>query len=228
MNYQAIYDRLIARAGRRALGEYSERHHILPKCLGGNNQKDNIVRLLPEEHYLAHQLLVRIHPSNLKLVQAAVLMSAIGKAEGRGPKNKLHGWLKRRMSSMMKNVPKSEETKAKIAASLRGKPHPNGGWSIEAKNRRSEAAKGAGNNQFGVKRSAETIAKMSAAVKGEKHPLYGKTGAACHKFGIKRTEEEKRKISKSLTGRKQTPELVAKRVASYKKTVEARNAAKSV
>ena len=27
-------------------GEYKERHHIIPKCLGGNNTKDNLIDLL--------------------------------------------------------------------------------------------------------------------------------------------------------------------------------------
>ena len=36
---------------------YSEMHHILPKHSGGDNSKENLVRLLPEEHYIAHMLL---------------------------------------------------------------------------------------------------------------------------------------------------------------------------
>jgi hypothetical protein len=40
--------------------EYYETHHILPKSLGGNNDKENLVLLTAREHYLAHLLLVKI------------------------------------------------------------------------------------------------------------------------------------------------------------------------
>jgi len=34
--------------------------------MNGNNRKENIVRLSPEEHYVVHQLLVKMHPGNYK------------------------------------------------------------------------------------------------------------------------------------------------------------------
>ena len=37
--------------------EYGERHHIYPKSCGGTNDKLNIVKLTPEEHYRCHCLL---------------------------------------------------------------------------------------------------------------------------------------------------------------------------
>ncbi|XAO17074.1 homing endonuclease [Escherichia phage FL23] len=60
MNYEKIYNSLIDRARNRALTGYKERHHIIPKCLGGSNDASNLVDLTPEEHYVAHQLLVKI------------------------------------------------------------------------------------------------------------------------------------------------------------------------
>lgn len=33
---------------------YTENHHIVPKHDGGLDKKDNMVRMLPEEHYMAH------------------------------------------------------------------------------------------------------------------------------------------------------------------------------
>jgi hypothetical protein len=38
--------------------EYSETHHILPKCLGGKD-KNNLVKLTAKEHYIAHALLTK-------------------------------------------------------------------------------------------------------------------------------------------------------------------------
>lgn len=59
------------------------------KMYGGSDDKLNLVRLTPEEHYLAHQLLVKIHPHIPALVNAAVMMIP------NRPSNKLYGWLKR-------------------------------------------------------------------------------------------------------------------------------------
>ena len=38
MNYFDHYDRLIARARTRVLEGYRERHHVLPRCMGGSNE----------------------------------------------------------------------------------------------------------------------------------------------------------------------------------------------
>lgn len=39
---------------------YTEKHHIIPKCLGGNNDKDNIVSISPKAHFLCHWLLTKM------------------------------------------------------------------------------------------------------------------------------------------------------------------------
>jgi len=38
-----------------------EKHHIVPRSLGGNNTHSNLIRLTPREHFIAHWLLWRIH-----------------------------------------------------------------------------------------------------------------------------------------------------------------------
>lgn len=63
MDYKKIYNNLIERAKFRELTTYKEKHHILPKCMGGNNTKENLVYLTAREHYIAHLLLVKIHPN---------------------------------------------------------------------------------------------------------------------------------------------------------------------
>ena len=93
MNYQKIYEELINRAKNRETPKYSEKHHIIPRCLDGSDCLSNLVSLTPEEHYVAHQLLVKIHPSSLALAKAAAMM-----IPGR-PSNKLYGWLRRRFSA---------------------------------------------------------------------------------------------------------------------------------
>jgi hypothetical protein len=100
MNYKKHYDLLIERAKTRQLTGYVERHHIVPRCIGGTNEKTNLVELTPEEHYVAHQLLVKMYPENDSLVYAANKMTVSSKTIKRN--NKRYGWLKRRYQSVCK------------------------------------------------------------------------------------------------------------------------------
>jgi hypothetical protein len=74
MNYQRIYNQIIDRAKKRELEGYKERHHIIPKCMGGSNKKENLVELTAREHYICHLLLCRIHPNSQKLIYALTSM----------------------------------------------------------------------------------------------------------------------------------------------------------
>ena len=59
--YQEWYSRLVnSRQMRLPIdGIYYERHHILPKSLGGDDSPQNLVWLTPREHFIAHLLLVK-------------------------------------------------------------------------------------------------------------------------------------------------------------------------
>lgn len=83
MNYQKIYNQLITRRQNEILHEniYGEIHHIVPKCLGGNNDKSNLVRLTAREHYIAHLLLAKIH--NIFGLYSAVIFMQSGRIKNR-------------------------------------------------------------------------------------------------------------------------------------------------
>ena len=62
MDYKRIYNRLIEHRQNNILTNgYIERHHILPRSLGGTNENSNIVALTGREHYIAHLLLARFN-----------------------------------------------------------------------------------------------------------------------------------------------------------------------
>ena len=100
MNYQKHYNLLIERAKNRNLEGYKERHHIVPCCMGGTDERDNLVELTAEEHFVAHQLLVKMYPDHDGLKWAAVLMT--GHSNGKRANNKLYGWLKRQCQKACK------------------------------------------------------------------------------------------------------------------------------
>lgn len=67
MNYQKIYYQLIQKRKTELFEGYGEKHHIIPRCMGGSNEAENLVRLTAREHFIAHILLVKIYPKNKKL-----------------------------------------------------------------------------------------------------------------------------------------------------------------
>lgn len=67
MNYQRIYDQIIDRAKERKLQGYIERHHIVPRCLGGSDDGSNLAELTAREHFICHHLLTKIHPGNSRV-----------------------------------------------------------------------------------------------------------------------------------------------------------------
>lgn len=101
MDYQKHYNLLISRARNRILEGYVERHHVLPKCLGGSDDKTNIVQLTPEEHFVAHALLVKIYPEERNLILAVQKMCRGHKGSR---KNKMYGWLKKRFAARMREL----------------------------------------------------------------------------------------------------------------------------
>lgn len=99
MNYKKIYDSLIERGLNRPPPScYTEKHHIIPKCLGGPDIESNI--LTAEEHYLAHQLLTKIYPGDVKLSFAALAMCGVSNTTRN---NKVYKWLRVNHSKKLVN-----------------------------------------------------------------------------------------------------------------------------
>jgi hypothetical protein len=51
---------IIGRGQTRIFDGYTERHHIVPRSLGGSNSASNISKLTAREHFIVHLLLVKI------------------------------------------------------------------------------------------------------------------------------------------------------------------------
>lgn len=74
--YQEFIQNILNTRGRFACGdEYHERHHVLPKCMNGSDDRENLIDLFAREHFIAHKLLALENPDNEKLVYAWWMMS---------------------------------------------------------------------------------------------------------------------------------------------------------
>lgn len=58
--YALWYFQIIEGARQRAPEGYTEKHHIIPKSLGGSNLPENLVSLSAREHFICHLLLTKI------------------------------------------------------------------------------------------------------------------------------------------------------------------------
>jgi hypothetical protein len=134
------------RKGRtRIPDQLYEKHHILPKSLGGSNDPSNMVLLTPREHYIAHWLLWRIY-GNKEMAFAFYCMTKMNKRTNKiissrayeeaklarrefivennkkyHTGKKISEEAKELTSKLFKGVPKSIEHRKKISESHKGK-----------------------------------------------------------------------------------------------------------
>lgn len=92
MNYEKNYYDYInyVKFSNRELNDYYEVHHIIPKCLGGSDEKDNLIKLTAREHFLAHYLLTKIYPNSNKLLDAFRMMGTKNNEQNRYINSRLY------------------------------------------------------------------------------------------------------------------------------------------
>lgn len=164
-----IQDILNSRGRFNCGDEYHERHHIKPRCIGGTNDKDNLIDLFAREHFIAHKLLAEENPDNNALIYAWHMMSTTRNLEQCeiSPEEYEEARIAFVQSRMGDNNPfygkkLSEEHKQKISKANKGKI-----FSIEHCKKLSESHTGTSNPNYGKSPSEETRIKISNANKGK-------------------------------------------------------------
>jgi hypothetical protein len=166
MNHLSIYDSIISRAKQRdRLTEYQERHHIIPRCLGGSDDSDNLVLLTAREHFICHALLCYLNRDNHSVYSAFHLMQ-YHQSGNRYVNSRVYNILKVRYSSLSadrmigntfaKGLVHSEETKLLMRTVRIGKSHTNKGCKFSEESR-TNISKG----HIGLTHSEETKRKIS-------------------------------------------------------------------
>jgi len=200
MNYQNIYNLLVKKAQNRmeTVG-YTEKHHIIPRTLGGSDDASNIVVFTGREHFIAHLLLAKIHGGSMW--HAAHMMSNMKRYTNRKYENVRKEHVKRvsiRQTGKIvsldtrKKISENKERSAKISQSLKGRPKSEehkeaykqarlagGGWIVseEHKSSVSKKMKGSGNPMWGKTHNEEAKLKIIEANKQKiVCPHCGKTG----------------------------------------------------
>lgn len=205
MNYKKIYNSIISNAiskHRSKKDSYFENHHIKPKCIGGSDDKSNLVLLTAREHYICHKLLVKMYPYEYKLIFAWNYMANTNKNL---ITSKEYDKLKQSVSKLLSKIHKgkiiSDDHKAAISKFWKGKPKPKP--SEATRKKMSEAHKGQRPANYGVPHTKETRKKISEAGKGRiQSKETRKKMSIKQKERIRRkwTNEEKSKMSNIIKG----------------------------
>ena len=128
MNYQKTYNLLINKAINRTLIDgYFEVHHIVPKSLGGSNDKSNLVKLTAREHFIAHCLLARIYGGSQ---WASVVCMKASSSGMRVVSSRMYNSAKKQFADyqrqFMTGKKLSEKTRIKMSTRLMGNTHTKG------------------------------------------------------------------------------------------------------
>ena len=203
MNYRRIHDAIIDRARNRILIGYKERHHIIPKCMGGSNEKINLVDLTAREHFIIHKLLCKIYTNNDKLIYSFWRLC-------NGKDKKIISSTDYDRSKLLMIEANRRKTHSDITKNKISKTHKNKITSIETKRKISESKKGQipwNKDKPGYTLPSRTIEqkiKISNSLKGKEKSLEHKnniskanTGKIPWNKGITHSIETKRKISES-------------------------------
>lgn len=115
MDHHAVYNRIIENARTREIDTsvYYERHHIVPRALGGTDDDSNLVHLTAREHFMCHALLVHMHTGQAQ----RKMMWALNAMQMN--KERFNARLYERMRHEYVNPMHDAETKAKHAEAMR-------------------------------------------------------------------------------------------------------------
>lgn len=220
--YRRWYFQICERAQARTDNPSGERHHVVPKSIGGSNAAANLVSLTYREHFLAHWLLTKFTTGDaLRKMQRALGCMTFSRTGGRV----VHAWQyaivrkacheAHRGQKYALGTTRSAETRAKIGQAARNRsPETLAKLSFHSSNRSAETReklRTAASNPSpedrakksaaakARKASAETKAKISAAMKGNNRctgrKLSAETRAKIGAASRRRSPESNAKIS---------------------------------
>jgi len=206
MNYEKTYHNLISKAKslprKKGDGSYYELHHIVPRCMGGTDDKHNLVLLTGREHFVAHKLLHFANPHNNLLFHAYYAMC--NQSEGReySPSSRDYEYT-RSLFSKQRSLAWSGENNPSYGRDQSGNKNPMYGKDAWNKGLESDRKGKTYSEIYGD--NAEVIAqKISSALQGIENKNRGKTNVEM--YGAEKALEISQKISAVQKNRKRTPE----------------------
>jgi hypothetical protein len=154
---------------------YVEKHHIIPRCIGGSDHRENIVSLTAREHFVCHLLLTKMTTGKVK----QAMCWAVGKfvQVNKNQQRNFTSWeyqkIRENISFARTGKKHSDESRKKMSEKAKGRTPWNKGrtgvqkHSAESNKKRSETL-------TGRIRTEEFCQKVSNGKKGHKAGMTGK------------------------------------------------------
>lgn len=177
--YTKLYYQIINPTLSRTLDTYKELHHIIPRSLGGTDEKDNLTYLTAREHFICHWLLV-------KMTEGAARSKMIYALQGMRAQNNSQQRYETQITSRVYEHYRIEHARIH-SETMKGRPAWNKGRKLEGAELEKQRER-TRNRQIDSIKQAEGQQKRIAKVTGRKD-----------------TEEAKLKKSVALKGRTKGP-----------------------
>ena len=131
--YTKCYFNIIESARATPPSGYVEKHHIIPRCIGGTNEQTNLIKLSARQHFICHLLLTKMcnGQEKYKMDNAIKFMVTFSKKqEGRTTLHISSRWVEyARINGAIgkKNKPCPQYQKDAVSKANKGKPAINKG-----------------------------------------------------------------------------------------------------
>jgi len=199
--YTKTYYAIVESATQNPHNGYTEKHHIVPKSLGGDNTKKNLVKLSARQHFVCHRLLTRMTSGKDKSKMVLAVWAFIRSSKNQ-KRNKINSrtysvlreaWAKEIsvINSGRKLPPLSPEHKKKISEATKGKKKSEAtkqkmkdSWKLRDRDISESTRQKLSNASKGRTHSVETKQLMSDQRKGI-NPIWTQTEFTCEHCGKK-------------------------------------------
>ena len=169
--------------------QYTEKHHIIPRSMGGSDHSDNLILLTGREHFIAHVLLWKSYRNkqtnfalwsmkmkkernfslSSKTYEQLKIEHSLFQSERMKQNNPMNNLLTRKKISNHKTgQPLKEETKQKMSITRKGVPKTE-----ETKQKMSAALKGKPKSE----QHKKSMSINHYDVSGKNNPMYGRSAA---------------------------------------------------
>jgi hypothetical protein len=209
MNKYEKWYQHITQNGKQSRQPGVECHHIVPRSMGGSDDKSNIAFITAREHFICHWLLTKIYPvgeEHWKMINAFRMMRAENPNQQRY-KTKI-------TSRVYENLKK--EYSALQSKRVQGSNNP-----MFGKTHSSKARKAISEKNTGKRLSQEQINKQIEAQTGRKRKPFNdewianlaksKQGKNNPRYGVSVSAETREKMRIKALGRKQSAETIQRK-----------------
>lgn len=201
--YFAIIDKASKENRIKSTNRYYELHHIIPRSIGGNNSKKNLVLLTAKEHFICHLLLCKMTQGQqkIKMLYAFGMMQYVSSENQKRYTSKLYEYVKIKVSEAQSisrtGKKRNKEFCEKNRNRMLGNTYNLGKKrSIDSRKKLSNALKG--KNTWSKNRvwPEEIKQKIRESNIKAKSSIKGKTMEEIH--GAEKAKKIKQKISEKL------------------------------